>query len=172
MFRNPTIVLLVSVFSLAIGCSKPEFKEFSPSGGGFTVQMPGTPVEQKSSPGGIPMTTYSSDERSGGYAVIYADVPIADNESPAKIQTRLDGSRDGGLKNMGGKFISESQIQLGGKYPGRDIRADVPSKQAYARLQIFLVHKRLYSILAMGAKSWVDSPETNKFFDSFALTAK
>jgi hypothetical protein len=172
MFRKLTTVLLATVLPLAIGCSKPEFKEFSPSGGGFKVLMPGTPKEERSSPGGIPMTTYTSDERNGGYAIICGDLPIPDNESPAQIQTRLDGSRDGGLKNMGGKFISESQIQLGGKYPGRDVRADVPSKQAYARLQIFLVHKRLYSILAMGTQSWVNSADTDKFFNSFALTEK
>ena len=98
------------------------------------------------------MTTYSSDERSGGYAVIYADVPIADNESPAKIQTRLDGSRDGGLKNMGGKFISESQIQLGGKYPGRDIRGGRAQQTSLCSVADFPRPQRLYSILAMGAK--------------------
>jgi hypothetical protein len=172
MFQNLKFVSSVSVLSLALGCAKAEFKEFSPPGGGFKVQMPGTPKDQTQTTAGIQMNIFATEDRNGAYIVSYADMPVPGNESPAQIQTRLDGSRDGQLANMGAKLVSESKIQLGGKYPGRDIRADVPSKQVNARTQIFIVDRRLYQLVALGAQSWVDSAETTKFFDSFALTDK
>ena len=88
----------------------------------------------------------------GAYVVSYADMPIPGNEPPAKVRWWLDGSRDGQLGNMGGKLVSELRIQLGGKYPGRDIRADIPGKQMYAHTQIFIVDKRLYQIMAIGVR--------------------
>ena len=171
MFRTLTTVLSLTVLSLAIGCSRAEFKEFSPPGSGFKVQMPGTPKDQSTTAAGIQMKAFVTEERNGAYFVSYADLPIPPNESPAQIQTRLDGSRDGSLSNIGGKLASESKIQLSGKYPGRDIRAEVPSKKMFAREQVFIVDRRLYSLIALGTQSWVNSAESNKFFDSFALLA-
>ena len=115
---------------------------------------------------------YITEERNTSYVVGYSDLPIPDKEPPAQVQVRLDASRDGQLANKDAKLVSESKIQLGGRYPGRDIYADLPGKQMYARTQIFLVDKRLYEIMAVGTQSWVKSAETSKFFDSFALTAK
>jgi len=114
---------------------------------------------------------YTSD-RNGSYGVSYADLPIPDNESPLEVQSHLDGFRDGHLADIGGKLVSESRIQLNGKYPGRDIHAAVPSGQAYAHSQVFIVNKRLYVVLVVGVESWVDSSETKKFLDSFALISK
>ena len=172
MFRTLPTVLSMTVLSLAMGCSRAEFKEFSPPGSGFKVQMPGTPKDQSTTAAGMQMKAFTTEERNGAYFVSYADLPIPANESPDQIQSRLDGSREGALHNMGGKLTSESKIQLSGKYPGRDIRAEVPGKQMYARVQVFLAERRLYSLIALGTQSWVNSAESNKFFDSFALTAK
>ena len=108
---------------------KADFKEFSPAGSGFKVQMPGTPKEQTQTAVGIPVAIFSAEDPNGAYIVSYADLPIPGNESPDQIEKRLDGSRDGQLAHMGGsKLVSESKIQLGGKYPGRDIRG--PAQQA------------------------------------------
>ena len=173
MFRNLTTVIAMTVLSLASGRSQAaEFKEFSPAGVGFKVQMPGTPKEKEVTAAGVQAKMFIAEEKDGAYVISYADIPIPGNESPAQVQTRLDGARDGQLRNMGGKLVSESKIQLGGQYPGRNIYVDVPGKQMYAHTQIFLVDKRLYQVLAIGTKSWVKSADAKKFFKSFALTAK
>ncbi len=190
MFRNLTTVLSATALSLAIGCSKgefkdssptgskseteAEFKELSPTGSGFKVLMPGTPKEMTPvTATGIQMKTYVARDKDGRYIVTYADMPIPDNESSAQVQSRLDDCRDGQVGSYpGGQLASESQIKLSGKYPGRDIRVVEPSKQRYTRSHFFIVNKRLYEIIAIGAQSWVDSAETNAFLDSFALVAR
>ena len=120
--------------------------------------MPGTPKEEKKTAERVQVSAYVAEERNGAYIVSYAEHrPTPAKESPAQVQTRLDGSRDGQLHGMGGKLVSESQILLGGKYPGRDIRAEIPGKQLNARTQIFIVDKRLYQLVALGTPAWVKS---------------
>ena len=74
--------------------------------------------------------------------------PPPTTESAAQTQARLDGSRDGMVSNMGGTFKSEAKIELNGKYPGREILADIPSKGGAVRVfgkpvLIVLMIKRL-----------------------------
>ena len=129
-------------------------RSFRRRAGGFKVQMPGTPKEQMSMRAECRRSRFPP-RIDGAYVVSYADMPIPGNESPAMVQHRLDGSRDGQLANMGGKLVSESKIQLGGKYPGRDIRADIPGKKMYAHTQIFIVDNRLYQLWPLaGSPGW------------------
>jgi hypothetical protein len=169
MLRSSYIVL-TSLPLLLCGCQKSEFKEFSPPNQGFKVQMPGKPKERTENLGGTKLTMYVIEQRNGAYMVGGVDLPIGEGESEEMIQERLNGSRDGALKNVGGTLISEKKITLSGKYPGREFSAKIPNKNGEIRTKIFVVGRRLYQMVVVGTPSWANSADATKFLNSFELT--
>jgi hypothetical protein len=154
---------------LAGGCKR-ELKDFTSAEGKFKVKMPGTPKESSQAVAGTNLKMYSVEERNGGYMVAFSDVPMGANEPEAQIQSRLDGARDGMIRNVNGKLQSESKVTLQGKYPGRDVRADIPDKKGVLRCKFYLVDRRLYQVMVVGTPSFCDSSEANQFLDSLAVT--
>jgi hypothetical protein len=74
------------------------------------------------------------------------------------------------VRNVGGTLTSESRITLSGKYPGREVQADIPSKKGALRARIYLVDRRFYQAMVAGTKPWATSADATKFLDSFVLT--
>jgi len=155
---------------LAAGCSK-EFKEFSPDGK-FKVMMPGTPTENTQfasgaagGPGAF-VKMWVTEVSGGAYMVSAADFP---NTGGADVESLLDGGVNGAMANSGGTLGSQSKVTLAGKYPGRDFQGTIPSKDAALHARMYIVNGRLYQLLVLGKKSFVDSPDTAKFLDSFKL---
>jgi hypothetical protein len=72
---------------------------------------------------------------------------------------------------MGGTVTKTSSATLNGKYPGRDGQATVSNQgqTGVAHSRIFLVKNRLYQLFVIGTDSFVNSPDTAKFFDSFQI---
>jgi len=166
------VVLLAAVCGLLLvsGCEKEEFKEFASGEGRFKVQMPGTPREETNFAAGTSFKTYSIQEMNGAYAVAFADMPIPSGERDAQIQARLDGARDGMVRNINATLTGSSFIRLNGKYPGREVRADLPGKKGILRARVYLVDRRLYQVMVVGTTSWANSPETTTFLDSLVVT--
>ena len=73
------------------------------------------------------------------------------------------------LQNVGATMIKEDRIMLQGKYPGREVKADVPSKDAQMYCSIYLVDNRAYQVLILGKQDWLNSDKARKFLNSFAL---
>lgn len=169
MTRSGTLWAMACGLLLVSGCGKAEFKEFASADGRFKVQMPGTPKEETQTAAGATMKIYSLQEKDGAYAAAFADLPIPSGESEAQLQARLDGSRDGMVRNVGGTLTSESRITLSGKYPGREVQADIPSKKGVLRARIYLVDRRLYQVMVTGTKPWATSADATKFLDSLVL---
>jgi hypothetical protein len=170
MMRRDALWMVTCGVLLVSGCGKAEFKEFASADGRFKVQMPGTPKEQTQTAAGVTMKIYTLEEKDGAYAVSFADMPIPAGESEAQLQARLDGSRDGMLRNTGGILTSESKINLSGKYPGREVQADIASKKGILRARFYLVDRRLYQVVVTGTKPWATSANATKFLDSLVLT--
>lgn len=167
---------LLGVLTLGVlfvgGCAKPEFKEFNSATGRYKVQMLGTPKEETKEAAGMTMNIASVQQRDGAFLVSWTDMPISGTESPAELETRLDGSRDGSLGNIQAKLTKETKIKLNGKYPGRDIEADLPGGKGSLHFKVFIVGKRLYQVMSVGSSSWAKSADTTKFLDSFVLVEK
>lgn len=175
MTRSNILVAMTFGLLLASGCGRAEFKEYTSAAGNFKVQMPGSPKEESQSakaPTGETMNlnVASVQQKDGVYVVMWSDLPIPAGESEKDIQTRLDGSRDGALRNINGKLTDEKKITIGDKHPGRDIQADLPNGKGSLRARIYLVGTRLYQVMVVGTSSWVSSADALKFLDSFALT--
>jgi hypothetical protein len=153
------------------GSASAQFQEYTSSDGRYKVSFPGTPQAKTSqSPGGVTMSAMGVDEKDGAYLVQYGDLSIPPGETDQQLQQRLDALRDATGQALGGKVTRFTPIKLAGKYPGRELEATVPSKNGTLRARMYLVNQRLYEVMAVGTSSWVSSPNTNTFFNSFSLT--
>jgi hypothetical protein len=159
------------VLLLCCGCGGSgfgEFKEFKCEGGRFKVLMPGTPKEEKLSAAGIPLKTFRVESWDKGCAVAYADIPD-EILRYGSTSAKLDAAVDGMVSNVHGKLIRAYDIQLAGKYPGREVKAELPGNNGIIVARIYLVRQRFYELLVTGPQSWATSADANKFLDSFVL---
>jgi hypothetical protein len=90
---------------------------------------------------------------------------LKDTETILKI---FDGSRDALIKGFeGAKLIGEKNGRLNNKsYPSRDIDVDIPQLGIY-RLRLIFDGSRVYSLAALGSKTFVDGDVAKKFMESF-----
>ena len=168
---------VVSILLSGIGCdgTAPKnalatWKTFSPPGGNFSVMMPPNPVED------VPKTktayeakTYhivSAMSNLAGLAVGYSDQPSdkAFEKDPKKV---LDAVLKQAVSDQRGELISEKPITIK-NYPGREFAASVKGGLT-VRQRIYLVNKRIYSLMIITGSKGLDSPEARTFFDSFQI---
>jgi hypothetical protein len=145
------------------------FSEFASKEGKFKASFPGTPRERTQSALGMKFKMFLLEEADGIFGVAYFDLPAGIGSNGKQADTALTNARDGMLRNMNATLIKEDRITLQGKYPGREIRADVPSKGAEMYCSIYLVNNRAYQVLILGKTEWLSSDKARKFLNSFAL---
>jgi hypothetical protein len=139
--------------------------------GQFSVLMPGTPKKQNLNASGISTTAYAIEEKEGAYVVVFADMPIPARESAMQTQLRLEGARDGMLMSTNARLTSEGPLLLAGKYPGREMNADLPERKGILRARLYVVGQRLYQIMVAGRATWARTSQADQFLDSLAVTA-
>lgn len=142
------------------------YKEFVSKEGRFKASFPRTPKEQTQSVLGMKIKMFTVEESDGTMGVAYLDVPV---KSAKQIEESLTGARKGMLKNINATLIKEDRITLDGKYPGREIKGEIPSKNIDLYCSIYLVNGRAYQVLIMGKPHWLESDKARKFLNSFAL---
>lgn len=145
------------------------FSEFVSKEGKFKASFPGTPKEKTQSALGMKFKMFLVEEKDGIFGVAYVDLPNASNAKSNQVDTALTNARKGMLHNMNATLINEDRITLQGKYPGSEIRADVPSKGAEMYCSIYLVNNRAYQVLILGKTEWLNSDKARKFLNSFGL---
>ncbi|HQR05841.1 MAG TPA: hypothetical protein PLN21_03410 [Gemmatales bacterium] len=149
--------------------SMSNFTEFVSKDGKFKASFPGTPKERTQSALGMKFKMFLVEEKDGVFGVAYFDLPAGIDSKGNQVDSILTNARRGMLQNMNGTLIKEDHITLQGKYPGREIRADVPSKGAEMYCSIYLVNNRAYQVLILGKTEWLNSDKARKFLNSFAL---
>jgi hypothetical protein len=142
---------------------------FSTDEGRFTAWMPAAPKGEKLTAAGVPLKAFNVEEKDGAYVVAYADMPVARGVSADQAQTALDFARDGMVRNVNAQLTGESRIWLAGKYPGREVRAELPGKVGIVRARLYLVDRRLYQVMVVGRAPWANSADAGQFLNSFAL---
>ena len=145
------------------------YAEFVSKEGRFKASFPGTPKEQTQSALGMKFKMFLVEEKDGVLGVAYFDLPSGSNPKGTQIDAALTNARKGMLQNMKATLVKEDRITLQGKYPGREIKADVPSKGAEMYCSIYLVDNRAYQVLILGKQEWLNSDKARKFLNSFAL---
>jgi hypothetical protein len=145
-------------------------KEFVCAEGKFRVMLPGTPREQTQRVAGITMKMFMVEQGGGAYMAAFADVPIRSDEPEWQTQQRLNGARDGALRNVQGVLVREGRIRLHGREPGREIEANLPNQRGVLRARFYIVGRRMYQVMVVGNRQWVSSGDADRFLNSLSLT--
>ena len=152
----------------------PGWQQLASAEGRFAALMPGKAVRttQKLDAAGSthPFVIFTVDRPpSETYFAGYVDFP---GEGELDDDLILDGSRDSGVKNVGGKLISGSKVLLDG-HPGRQFSYEVegpnPGRKMHYRSRIYLVERRLFNLLQLRTGGGDASKDAATFFDSFRL---
>lgn len=143
------------------------FVEFQPKDGGFKVLMPGQPQVRSQNEPGRAVTMYCVENANGAYSVGVVEVKLPPNTPQEMI---LEMGCRGAVRSVQGKVTKSKTISLEGKYPGREVSADMGKDGGVFRARFYLVGPRIYQVLVMGYSDWVSSADADKFLDSFALT--
>jgi hypothetical protein len=168
MGLKAAMVLAVALLAPAPD-EKSKLKLFTSAAGKYKVLLFPDPRKREQAAAGVTMYVAINDMGSRAILVAYADIPIPAGETAEQTQTRLDGAKNGAIKNINGKLIREAKITLG-KHPGRQFSAELPGSKGVMKARVYLVGKRLYQIMAVGPKDFTDSADVKKMFDSFELT--
>ena len=173
MKRITFILITLTTFFLA-SCStldKVNLRSFSPENNNFSVLMPGNPRFQtqtvNTAVGLIEIKMYISEVDGIAYLIDSNEYPEKVIETSPKLI--LDGARNGAVKNVYGKLISETIISLDG-YPGRELNIAIADGGARAR--IYLVKNALYQLIVVGPGEKLYLGHVHRMFESFKLTNK
>ncbi|MBA4065535.1 MAG: hypothetical protein C0501_17830 [Isosphaera sp.] len=140
---------------------------------GFVAKFPAEPKVRREQAGGGSFTMFLTDNKDGACMVMAADVPgVGDNEPAAQTQTRLLGAQNGSISGVGGKLKDEKVIKLAGtQYPGREFSAAITKPATgLMRGRVYMVGKRMYTVVVQGTTAYANGPEAKALFDSFRLT--
>jgi hypothetical protein len=168
----PTVALVVAL-AMPLQAGEPQesgWEEFQSKEGGFSVLMPGTPVERERSAdsriGPIRARMFVVDRGASGFIAGYDDYPEAALERDSK--RLLDAKRDAIVAGMKGRLLDQRSLTQGG-YPGREIAVEIPDGSVY-KARMFLVERRLCLAAAVVPGARANSEDVATFLASFRVT--
>jgi hypothetical protein len=148
------------------------WNELAPKDAGFSVSMPGTPIEQKESmrlpsgPVDLLICAVERKQEETAFIVTYCELP----EAVVKKSTdekRLNYARNRALSGSKAKLVSEKKVTLG-DHLGRELVFDVEGK-GRVRQVIYVVKNHLCQLLVAGPKDRTTSKDADRFLQSFKL---
>jgi hypothetical protein len=156
------------------------WKLFSSSEGGFSVVLPAELKQRTQSlatiRGPAQMHLFEA-ETFAGYQVMYMSFRESLEEDAELVKQMLDDGRDGGVRNVNGQLLEETEIKLDG-HAGRALKVRLTNGDII-RSRLYVAGHRLYVVSILTPDK--DSSEpivrfheevANKFLDSFKLTTK
>ena len=167
------LILLALLGSAGRAQAPSEWKTFTHAQGRFSVRVPGTPAEddaEKKPDDSSPVShTFTLTYKDTAYILSFTDFP-PNQIAAAPPAAFLKAARDGGVNNVKGKLISESEIKVNG-FPGRDVIASLPldGKQGSAHFRIVLAKNRLYMALFVGPGGSAGQARVDTFLKSFQI---
>lgn len=151
-----------------------ESKWETTTSGGMSFSLPGKPKEQTQtvqSPSGPVEVRITSFERGReAFMVAHTEFPaqIANSPALANPKVLLDTGRDGALRNVNGKLISERDLVLNG-HPGREVVGEVSEKKSAFTARIYWAKPNLYQIVYIHTQGTAVSADGRKFLDSLKI---
>lgn len=169
------LLLPLVVVALITGCSGMGGTKWETvSEGGLTVQMPGKPTKQTqtapSPVGPLSVNMLMVDKGSEAYMTAYNEFPAEAAKRVSDPKSLLDNGRDGALRNLSGKLVSERPVTLGG-HPGREIVGEgtTQGREVAFTARIYWASPRLIQVIYMREKSKAESPDGKKFLESLQI---
>ena len=175
------IILATSLLSFKSG--KKEWTEFKPENGNCSLIMPGEPTKQEkivnTALGELKLTIFMFQPDEGTddnvlYGLSYSEYPaeyINSDSSAPLIKTFFDNARDGAIKNIQGKLLTETIIKYK-QYPGREQIVEIKDGIAILKFRHYLVKNRVYTMQVITLAKDNFNKSINKFLDSFKLTGE
>jgi len=167
------LFILCAIVLVISGCDISGWKQYVSPEGGFSVKMPAEPKAQKiildTEVGRTYLNIYILNRKDDEfvYSIGYVDYP-ASLFQLKKADKILDDGRDGAVRNIKGKLISESKIAID-KNPGREVTIESTIGDAVLKAKFFLVGQRMYQLMVTTSKKMSNSYQIKKFLDSFEL---
>jgi hypothetical protein len=164
-------VLLVALALACLSCSREvDWLAFSSHEGGFMVEAPGILTERIASiqtmMGPVQFTTYVLEKDKVLYMVGYSDWPDSLVEKGA--DELLDFAIQGAISNLKGRILRNTSIALG-KYQGRELIVDQPTKNQEHAIRVYLVGSRMYQLSVVIPKRDEFKENRTRFLDGFRL---
>jgi uncharacterized protein YkwD len=146
-----------------------DWKPFASTEGGFTVLLPAKAAQKEQADpkivGANKIREVSAElPAARQFSVQFYDLtdrPINDYLYFSWLKNHL--------LDKGGKLAREQEV-ASGAYPCREITVDLADDQLLIR-RIYLAEARVFLVTAVGPKSPIAAPETQKFFESFKITS-
>lgn len=130
-------------------------------------------------------------EPNGGYQMAYARLPslaelrakalqkqpewmrnsLATQSFHYDIQAGLDGAAKSSVDFIHGTTTYKTSIALDNVYPGRQVEGKLPNDQGIFRQRIYMANGIFYQLLVVGKPNFVNTKESDRFFDSFKIKA-
>lgn len=151
-----------------------DWKAFASKDGGYEVQLPGVPLEQRQSIKTSVGTVYvvlavlelKKGDSNNVFLVGYAEQPEVVVKSDTE-EKRLDNARNGAVSNVRGKLKAEKQIKID-THNGRELDIETDARNM-VRFRFYFVNDRLYQVMVSGSREMVTGADAKKFLDSFKL---
>lgn len=170
MLRRTTASGCLVVTLLLLAAFDKTWQAFTKKAANFTVMMPGTPKEETATEqtAAGPIKLYQASVIGGtkAYFVSYSDLPKSTWKGDPK--TMLEGARDGAAKRVQGKVVTDRELKLADKYPGREFKVVVGDKMELTQ-RVYLVKHRLYQVNMGCLINGCTEAEVQDYLDSFKL---
>ena len=125
-----------------------QWKQVRSAADGYRVEFPGNPQpsrqEVNTQVGPVGLSMYTLTTNGLNFLTVYSHYP---NEVPA--ERRLDGARDGAVRNVRGVLRQEDVLTVSGS-PARRIIVDVPQQQLVAVQLLVVRNNSLYQAIVVG----------------------
>jgi hypothetical protein len=141
------------------------WKVFKSEAGGFSLLLPGDPVENKTD--GVISYNVAREQEAVTYTVSYIDFPVDPIAEKNGIQDAFSGVKDG-IKEEGGRILVEKPLKLK-DFPGEELRVAMPDG-ATTRVRSYIVGKRLFLVMASTKNERSLMKSLEGFLNSFRVT--
>lgn len=141
----------------------PPWAKFEPEGAGFSVLMPGKPVETVDKRATYTLHSFTVQMGRGTYIASYSDYAPEVKLNP---NTALTSNRDKFNKSLKATLVSSREITLDG-HTGLEFTSETPA--ANVKSQLFLVGNRMYQTVTFVFKDVDETRHVDRFFESFKL---
>jgi hypothetical protein len=146
------------------------FREFVSKEGRFKAKFPGNPKEQSKGAFAFSIKMFAIEEKDGTMGVAYMDLPNGTEKlTSQQIDAGLSEARKAIIHMLDARLISESPVNLRGKYKGREFKGEVPSINAELFCSMYFVKGRVYQVMIFGKDFWMNSDKARKFLNSFSV---
>jgi hypothetical protein len=157
------IVVAIIILFVVQQDPPPPWARFEPQGAGFSVLMPGKPVETIDHRPTYILHSFSVTMGRGTYIASFSDYA---SEIRLDHNTALTANRDKFNKALKATLLSSREITLG-IHTGLEFTSETPA--ANVKSQLFLVGNRMYQTATFVFKDVDETRNVDRFFQSFEL---